>query len=279
MTTIKIVIFHSGRVQRLRECLKRVAPLARLPGVAICVSDNSGTGSSRDVVAEYPGITGIVRANCRFPVHFNINRQEATAEVSIFLHDDDWLHESYISVIVAAFADPKVVAVSTNADIVGLKAEAEGKRFTSLIDDMRVRTADELFMAYFGSRPTACPFSLYAYRSSSLKSLAYSDEAAGKYSDVYFLAQLLKQGEIHWCADAHGVVGNFGDNDSHSELPVDRLRQFHALDAYILMPGTLRTARRHIAKKLLLKAVADLYHRRRHAVRWSKYWSIAVRCL
>lgn len=279
MSTIQIVIFHSGRVERLRECLRRLSPLVGRPGISILVSDNSRTGTSRDIVTADSGFDTVLRESCPFPVHYNINREEADSDVSVFLHDDDWLLEGYIDAVRAVFRDPGVAAVSTNARIVGPDSESRPKTFSSIHRDVRVRTPDELFMAYFGASHTACPFSLYAYRTSALKTVMYTDEPAGKYSDVYFLANLLRLGEIHWCHEAHGAVGNFGDNDSHSEVPADRLRQFEALDRFSLTPKTRQTARRHIARKLALKAAADIYYLRRHPVPWRRYWSIAVQCI
>lgn len=279
MLKFQVVIFHSGRVQRLQECLERVAPLRSKAGVKIRVSDNSGIASSKDVVAKFDGVETVIRTRCPFPVHFNLNRQEASGDVTVFLHDDDWLHPSYFDAVAAALSDPAVAAVSTNALVVGPTPGGADQLFAPLGTDVRTSTPDELFTAYFGDRPSACPFSLYAYRSTVLGRVQYSDEAAGKYSDVYFLAELLRIGQIHWCHGAHGSVGNFGDNDSHSESPNDRLRQFNALELYTLAPATLRSARRHIAKKLFLKAAADIVHRRRHGVRWRRYWSVAARCL
>lgn len=279
MLQLEIVILHSGRVNRLKECLARVAPLAQSAGVTVRVSDNSGKQTAAPLAENYPTLRFTHRTRCTFPEHFNVNAAEAEADVVVLLHDDDAVKPDYIEAIRAAFADPAVVAVSTNAQIEGAQGSSQ-TLFASLPADQTLHKPDELLVAYFAqSTNMFCPFSLYAYRRATLLERRYRDDVAGKYSDVSFIASLLELGAIRWLAAPLGIVGHHGDNDSHNEASRDRALQFNAMERLPLAPATLRLARRHIGRKIFLKLAADLYHFRKPALGVPTYLSIARRCL
>lgn len=279
MLQLEIVILHSGRVNRLKECLARVAPLAQSPGVTVRVSDNSGKHTAAPLAVDYPTIPFTHRTRCTFPEHFNVNAAEAQGDIVVLLHDDDAVKPDYIPAIRDAFADPAVVAVSTNAQVEGAQGSSHGL-FATLSGDQTLQKPDELLIAYFAQSTNAfCPFSLYAYRRSTLTARRYRDDVAGKYSDVSFIASLLELGAIRWLATPFGIVGHHGDNDSHNEASRDRALQFNAMERLPLAAPTLRLARRHIGRKIFLKLAADLYHFRKPSLGLTTYLSIARRCL
>lgn len=279
MLQIEIIILHSGRVNRLRECLARVAPLAQSPGVTVRVSDNSGQHTAEPLAADYPAIPFKHRNRCTFPEHFNVNTSEAQADIVVLLHDDDAVKSDYIAAIRNAFADPEVVAVSTNAQVEGAEGIIYGL-FATLSGNQTLRNPDQLLLAYFAHSTNAfCPFSLYAYRRSALLTRCYRDDVAGKYSDVSFIASQLELGVIRWLDAPLGIVGHFGDNDSHNEASSDRLLQFNAMERLPVAPATLRLAQRHIGRKIFMKLAADLSHFRKPGLSLSTYLSVARRCL
>lgn len=279
MLQIEIIILHSGRVNRLRACLARVAPLAQLPGVSVRVSDNSGKQTAAPLAADYPDIPFKHRQRCTFPEHFNANSTEAQGDIVVLLHDDDAVTSEYIAAIRNVFVDPEVVAVSTNAQVEGAEGTIYGL-FATMPDNQTLRNPDQLLLAYFGQGTSAfCPFSLYAYRRSALLMRRYRDDLAGKYSDVSFIASQLELGTIRWLGAPFGIVGHFGDNDSHNEDSRHRLLQFNVMEQLPVAPATLRMAQRHIGRKIFMKLGADLYHFRKPALNLSNYLSVARRCL
>jgi len=279
MLQIEIVILHSGRVNRLRECLARVAPLAQSPGVTVRVSDNSGKRTAAPLAVDYPAIPFKHRKRCTFPEHFNVNATEAQAEIVVLLHDDDALKPDYIAAIRDTFADPEVVAVSTNAQLEGVEGTNHGL-FATLPGNQTLRKPDQLLLAYFVNGTSAfCPFSMYAYRRSALLARRYRDDVAGKYSDVSYIASQLELGTIRWLDAPLGIVGHHGDNDSHSEASRDRALQFNAMERLPIAAATLRLAQRHIGRKIFMKLAADLYHFRKPSLSLSTYLSVARRCL
>lgn len=189
----------------------------------LVISDNS-TNNDVELLCSnsYPDVKYIRRTP---PVgvfeHLNQILDESTSEYIVLFHDDDLACPNYIESMRQVLDDnPNVGAVGCNAAIINSKNK-KGMSFLRLKNDIKINSTDLLVKKYTDFFSVgAAPFPAYMYRKSSIKSFKLN---TGKYSDVIFLLEILKnKSEIFWLKDILVHYRRHTNNDSNGESIRDR---------------------------------------------------------
>jgi glycosyltransferase involved in cell wall biosynthesis len=121
--TASIVISTRFRSEMLRECLRAIAALKRLPDELIIVDNSAGDKDTEKLAREFSAIylieptAGLSRAR-------NRGLSASKSEVVAFLDDDAMPDEHWLNFIVEPFCDPRVAVVTGNSILPGLAKDS-----------------------------------------------------------------------------------------------------------------------------------------------------------
>jgi glycosyltransferase involved in cell wall biosynthesis len=201
---IQLFILCRDRPHTIQECLK--SAIEQIIGnftIEIIVSDNSQTCNVFNIVSqEFPQVSLRRRVPCTdAKTHFNTVLSEVTGEYFILFHDDDVINPEYVKTVVEEFdAHPSAIAIGTNAIIIDASGKVCGKSH-SFSKKQIFSTSREFLSSYIPTKREQrgiAPFPSYVYRKNAALNKFDEFDECGKYSDVIFLANLIKLGEIVW---------------------------------------------------------------------------------
>ncbi len=207
---LEVIILSSNRPYFLIESIKSVLPAVhrcrKILDCEIIVSDNSDNENCIDAV-ESSKIKKLITIRKRRPKkniyeHFETVINEALSDYIIIFHDDDIMLPNLIEDLYLIIdSNPECVAVGSNA----VKIDEIGNRYQKMWQPRLVNnhykcmSADSIIQAYFSySSKGICPFPGYIYRTKLIKNKSLNKEKGGKHSDVSFLYDLTKNGQIIW---------------------------------------------------------------------------------
>jgi glycosyltransferase involved in cell wall biosynthesis len=227
---IQIFILCRDRPHTIRECLK--SALEQKIGhftIEIIVSDNSQTSNVFNIVSqEFPQVS--LRRRVPYTdakTHFNTILSEVTGEYCILFHDDDVLNPEYVKTVVGEFTThPNAIAIGTNAHIIAASGRICGKSH-SFREKQIFSTSRDFLSKYIPTKREQrgiAPFPSYIYRKHAALNRFGEFDECGKYSDVVFLANLIKLGTIVWLPECLMKYRTHEGNDSN-EIDISAYRK------------------------------------------------------
>lgn len=111
-----IVVVTSDRLVDLRRCLREVTAHLATHGMhdveVLTVHPPHDTAAMTMVRAEFPHVQVHEAKRRHLSEQRNVGVRRARGDVLVFLDDDAWPHERWLPELLAAFADPRVLAAS-----------------------------------------------------------------------------------------------------------------------------------------------------------------------
>lgn len=199
----------------------------RYDSYSLIISDNSSDDRTERVFQElsHPRLHYTRREPCvSSHAHFCMVRAESTAEFFMWFHDDDMLHPDYLSqAILAMDSNPSLAALGANGwRFQHDRTDLQNPLLTAC-SGLRIFDSLDEFAALYLWRKTVMPFSSYLYRRVYMSGLMTDTAHGGKYSDVSFLLEVLKRGQIGWLLRPLVYCRQHTEQDSRKPALLDRL--------------------------------------------------------
>jgi glycosyltransferase involved in cell wall biosynthesis len=168
----------------------------------VIVSDNSTGDDSGRLISRINDRRLIYKR--RIPVlsssdHFNSILGEVTSDYFMIFHDDDVMYPDMLQILYNIISSrDAIVAVGANARVLSDGKVIRKEFCKDLKTDKIISGTDEIIRAY--SLPRIVPFPGYLYRKTVAQKMRFNPVNGGKHSDVAFIIDLLKLGEIVFAA-------------------------------------------------------------------------------
>lgn len=226
MEKVTIVLLSSNRPNFIGKTIDSIKVQSE-NNFRLIVSDNSSNNEVEQIVADkYPDLSYIRRIPRLSALdHFKTVLSEVNSEYFVIFHDDDLMHEDYVSRMVEVLdADASLSAVGCNARII--KDEDFTKRiFFRQQERKKIIQSNEDFIApYLRFMDRVAPFPGYMYRTEKVRGLFLDVAEGGKYSDVSFLMQVASRAPICWLKDPLIYYRFHSGNDSGTNSIPQHLR-------------------------------------------------------
>lgn len=163
------------------------------------VSDNSNNDETENILKSQNLIEKFEYRKrdieCSGLEHFNICLSEVDTKYFVLFHDDDIMLPEYVENMYNTISVGKYVAVGCNA-----YKFCNGKRKSLFLqgkNDKKIYSSKELSENY--CKYEIAPFPSYIYNKEKIANLKFNN-SCGKYSDVIWLQNVSRKGEILWLA-------------------------------------------------------------------------------
>ena len=223
---VEIVVLSRNRphflVETIRSVLSAEKRGQKVADCQIIISDNSDDKKCIDSIQDLYKNNRIIirkrRQKLDIYEHFKKVIDEAKSEYIIIFHDDDIMLPNFIEDLYSIIDyHPECIAVACNA----VKIDEFKNRYKNLwrprLKDRpsKLMNANLLIEAYFSYGSNGiCPFPGYIYRTKLIKGQGLDFKKGGKHSDVSFIYELTKYGQIIWTSNICMEYRSHGNNDS-----------------------------------------------------------------
>lgn len=193
----------------------------------LTVSDNSSTNDVQEMVErEFPHVHYVRRAPVLQALdHFNRCIEDVRTSHFCLFHDDDIMHPQFVLQVnksIAAY--PQAAALGCNARIQTLGVDESSLSFTTYRAVETLKGPRDLAARYFSRAQSGiAPFPGYVYNRTLVADLRFEPHG-GKYSDVSWLLNLARKGNIIWINQYLMTYRIHSGNDGIIESRRDRLR-------------------------------------------------------
>lgn len=279
MFTLTICILCHNRPADARNAIQSVLNQTD-KNFKLIISDNSSNDEVERMVRQNFQQLKYIRRNPMLPsaLHFKNIIDEAETEYFCLFHDDDLMHEDFISQVKKAIElFPDASAIACNAIVDNHGKPGRWPSFRSYRQYEEFSSPKELAMRYFSRGQSGiAPFPGYVYKRSSVNS-SVMDIEGGKYSDVTMLLNIAKSGKIIWISKPLMTYRMHGSNDGGVESVRDRLRFLRYLkkNAGSFGRGVIQDYRcSFIYKPLLNNIKHKKSERARHAAKYINKYSM-----
>lgn len=226
-SNLQIILLSRDRPDYLREALRSVLSQSG-DNIEVVVSDNSEREDvSLMLATEFSSVTCIRRKPTLDAFeHFRTIISSATADLLVMFHDDDVMMEGYVHTLRSHLdADPTLAAVCCNATILRGNRPTNECFCPDRRGDLKLSRPEDMLQEYFSlSDKGPAPFPGYMYRRAAIQGLFLNPLNGGKYSDVSFLLDVLRNGPVLWLDDVRMQYRIHDCNDSATEVIGQRLR-------------------------------------------------------
>ena len=224
--SLEIFILCHNRVDDTRHAINSVLNQTN-HRYTLKVSDNSSSDEvERMVRQEFPDVT-YVRRVPMLPalMHFNQCISEAKSDYFCLFHDDDIMHEDYVSEMQKCIRQfPDAAAWGCNAEIENQGVKRNQVSFRSYKKYEMLRSARKLAEKYFSRHQSGfAPFPGYVYNRKRMGDILIPPDG-GKYADVTWLLKIAQRGSVVWITRPLMTYRFHGTNDGSIESVRDRLR-------------------------------------------------------
>lgn len=269
MQSLTIFILCHNRPDDAREAILSGLGQTDL-AYSLIVSDNSSNDKVNQLVeAEFPHIKYVRRSPPLKPLeHFNTCIDEVRSNYFCLFHDDDVMTPNFVCEMKKAIhRHQNAIAIGCNAHIESFGKLGKNPSFLSFLKFEEIQSPRELAMRYFShSQSGISPFPSYIYNRRMVDSLRFPQEG-GKYSDVTWLLELSKKGNVIWINQPLLTYRLHASNDGNIESRRDRLRFLGYLkkNLMILGDGIIQDYRCGFIYKKILKNSTKM-HLQRHTL-------------
>ena len=165
----------------------------------LIISDNSTNNETAKIVQEKYGnsIRYIKReTSVNVITHLNLILDEVDKDYFMIFHDDDTMRENMLLTIKNAFlTNPSLVAIGSNAKTIKNNETAKTWFLKDEETDHIISNATEMARRYLEPNQIV-PFPSYVYKGSIAKKLKFDITKGGKYSDVAFIIDVARFGNV-----------------------------------------------------------------------------------
>jgi len=275
--------------QAIRSAIHQTCQAFRL-----VISDNSSNDDVEQMVrSDFPGVHYVRRSPMLPPLeHFNCCIEETLSEYFCLFHDDDMMETGFVEEMQRCMATyPMAIASGCNARIETFGVLESRTSFRSFRNHEVITTPKDLARRYFSRAQSGiAPFPGYVYNRRLVGDLRLPVHG-GKYADVTWLLNLVRQGTVVWINKPLMTYRIHENSDGNVESMRDRLRFLGYIKQYKaeLGEGLLSDYRSFIYKKIL-KSHSGSHTRRhrlfcafmkdyrlRHYCRFDHYMALAIR--
>lgn len=248
--------------QAIRSAIHQTCQAFRL-----VISDNSSNDDVEQMVrSDFPGVHYIRRSPMLQPLeHFNCCIEEALSEYFCLFHDDDMMESGFVEEMQRCMATyPMAIACGCNSRIETFGVLESRTSFCSFRNQEVITRPRDLARRYFSRAQSGiAPFPGYIYNRRLVGDLRLPVRG-GKYADVTWLLNLVRQGPIVWINKPLMTYRIHENSDGKVESMRDRLRFLGYIKQYKaeLGEGLLSDYRSFIYKKILKSHVES--HTKRH---------------
>ncbi|KAB8319054.1 glycosyltransferase [Tolypothrix campylonemoides VB511288] len=109
--SISVIVCTRNRPEQLAQCLRSLQALCQPPKQIIVVDNAPADDSTRQVVAQIPGIEYVLEPRPGLSVARNTGIRHSIGDIIAFTDDDVLVHPDWITRLQQGFYDPKVMAV------------------------------------------------------------------------------------------------------------------------------------------------------------------------
>lgn len=110
--SVSVVICTRNRPEHLAQCLRSLQNLSQPPKQIIVVDNAPADDSTRQVVAQIPGIEYVLEPRPGLSVARNTGIRHSLGDIIAFTDDDVLVHPDWITRLQQGFQDPRVLAVT-----------------------------------------------------------------------------------------------------------------------------------------------------------------------
>lgn len=197
---LEIVVLTRNRPHFLHQCLLSIQAQESNFVFELIVSDNSSDSETGNLLARrWPHISKRRFQSIPVDEHFNSAISLARSKYLMIFHDDDILLPGYLDHAISQLeVDSNLSAVACNSWLYEHDQPVSttiNNSSTDVFVDNPLLLISRYTDPWAGGAP---PLSPYIYRSSVIKQHSMVVTKAGKYSDILFLANLLKAGPFLW---------------------------------------------------------------------------------
>lgn len=226
MEKVTVFLLSSNRPNFIGETIDSIAGQSS-KNFKLIVSDNSSNDEVEKLIKNKYQDLSYIRRTPRLPAleHFKTVLSEVKSEYFVIFHDDDLMHEDYISRMVEVLdQDASLSAVGCNAWII--KDDNITKRIFFQQKERKkiIRTNEDLITPYLRFLDRVAPFPGYMYRTEKVKGLFLDASEGGKYSDTSFLMKVAARSSICWLKDPLMYYRFHSGNDSGENSIPQHLR-------------------------------------------------------
>ena len=226
MTTLTIYILCHNRPDETRQAIQSVLKQTDQTFILI-VSDNSSNDEVEQMVKQEFSAAQYIRRQPMLPSahHFKCVIDEAQGDYFCMFHDDDLMHPEFVSAMREAILNfPAATALACNASVEYFGKVNRYPSFRSFRKYELIASPCNLAMRYFSrSQSGIAPFPGYVYRRSQISSALLAVDG-GKYSDVTWLLNIARIGQIVWLTQPLMTYRLHVGSDGGVESLRDRLR-------------------------------------------------------
>ncbi len=166
----------------------------------LIISDNSiGDEVYNIIKSRYCDVKYIKRNNLTIPAHIELILSEVNTKFFVMFHDDDRMHESFLSVMLSTMKqNDHLAAIGCNANVL-LDHRQTGTSFMNKPDEfIMIETPEALIKNYLTFFKNIAPFPSYFYRTDKVRGILPKISEGGKWADVSYLMKILVNGNILW---------------------------------------------------------------------------------